>query len=106
MSQVYAVVQPVDDGRKLRVGFMSRKKVADYGPAMPLNPVFDVLTQAGRSVFKDFLLCRLLNGYRSATVSPPLNQMLKRPRVVVLAKLLEQYPIANVKKKFVLRVKK
>lgn len=106
MTQVYGVVKRLDEGRKLKVGFMSRKQVAEYGPSMPLNPTFDVLTAAGRAVFKDFLLCRLLNGYRSATVSPPLNKMLRRPRSVVISKLIEKYPIDSVKRKSTLRFKK
>lgn len=77
MGQVFAVVKPVDGGSKLQFGIMSRKTVREFGPAMPINPVFDVLTSAGREVFRSFLLSKVLNGYRSATLSPPLDKMLK-----------------------------
>lgn len=105
MGQVFVVVKNLEQGKKLRVGFMSRKKVADYGPQMPVNPVFDVTTPEGRDVFRDFLLCRVINAYRAAMTSPPLDKMLKRPRVVVIEKLLEAYPMSAQKKKFILKKK-
>jgi hypothetical protein len=81
MSQVFVVVKPEDDN-KLRVGVMSRKTVAEFAPAMPINPSFEVWfglffclvfassvsyqvdTPAGRDVFRSFLLSKVLAGFR------------------------------------------
>ncbi len=38
---------------------------------------------------QDFLLCRVINGYRAAVGSPPLDQMLRRPRAVALEELVK-----------------
>ena len=104
--KVYCVVKPVDGGTKLKAGFMTRKTVAEFGPEMPLNPTFDVMTSAGRELFKSFLLCKVVNGYRSATISPPLDKMLRRPRAVIIEKLCENWPNKSKKRGMTLKVKK
>ena len=106
MGQVFGVVKPADSGSKLQFGVMSRKTVVEFGPEMPLNPSFDILTHSGREVFRSFLLAKIINGYRSATLSPPLDKMLKRPRVVQIANLVETYPMSATKKKFTIRAKR
>jgi hypothetical protein len=56
MNQVFVVVRPIEGGRKLKVGFMNRRKVVEYGPIMPINPAFDVTTSVGRALFRVWLL--------------------------------------------------
>ncbi len=113
MSQVYAVVKPVGDFTstsgglgKLRLGFMSRKTVTEFLPELPINPVFETDTPTARDVLRSFLLAKVLNGYRAATLSPPLDKMLKRPRTVHIEKIVAQYPMSAAKKKHVLKTPK
>jgi hypothetical protein len=112
MTQVYAVVKPAESESggaaltKLRVGFMSRRAVSEFAPELPINPVFEVGTSEGRGVLRSFLLAKVLNGYRAATLSPPLDKMLKRPRVVLIEKMVATYPATAAKKKHVLKAPK
>lgn len=71
---------------------MSRKKISNYHPELPKNPVFSVKNAKEREIFKNFLLTKLVNGYLTATTCAPLDKMYKRPREVSLADIFETYP--------------
>jgi hypothetical protein len=64
---------------------------------MPPEPIFDCSTQIGCDLLRDFLLAKLMNGFRVATQSPPLNKLFQRPRQVRLQNLMERFPVSESK---------
>eukprot|EP01092_Planopodium_desertum_P008591 TRINITY_DN35_c0_g2_i1.p1 TRINITY_DN35_c0_g2~~TRINITY_DN35_c0_g2_i1.p1 ORF type:complete len:168 (+),score=3.46 TRINITY_DN35_c0_g2_i1:48-506(+) len=91
MSQVFLVVQPRPGG-KYKVGCMSRGKIKPFHPKLPSNPTFTVESDEEKTIFKDFLLTKVINGYRTAIQSPPLDKMFKRPREASIINVAKAFP--------------
>jgi hypothetical protein len=91
MTQLFFIIQPAGPG-KYRLACMHRTGLSQFPPAMPPEPIFDCSTSTGRDLLKDFLLAKMLNGYRIATQCPPLNKLFQRPRDVHLHELYKKFP--------------
>ena len=105
MSQIFAVVQPREPSH-YKVGFMSRNKIKPFKPSMPPEPTFDVSTQEGREMFRYFFLTKIINGYRTAINSPPLDKMFKRPREACIKQIAQQFAFKGKSKHYIKAKKK
>ena len=105
MSQIFAVVQPRKPSH-YKVSFLSRNKIRKYRPDLPENPTFDVGCEEGKEHFRNFFLTKLINGYRTAIESPPLDKMFKRPREAGIKQIIQQFPFKSKTKKFKRKCKK
>ena len=91
MSQIFSVVQPRKPSH-YKIAFLNRTKIKPFKPQFPKNPTFDVSTEEGKECFRNFFLTKLVNGYRTAINSPPLDKMFKRPREAGIKKVISNFP--------------
>eukprot|EP01091_Cochliopodium_minus_P000913 TRINITY_DN1080_c0_g6_i1.p1 TRINITY_DN1080_c0_g6~~TRINITY_DN1080_c0_g6_i1.p1 ORF type:complete len:739 (-),score=227.44 TRINITY_DN1080_c0_g6_i1:18-2234(-) len=91
MSQIFSVVQPRSPSH-YKVSFLSRNKIKPYKPTLPKNPTFDTSCDEGKEAFRNFFLTKLVNGYRNAINSPPLDKMFKRPREAGIKQVVQLFP--------------
>lgn len=101
LTQLFHIVQPVGD-KQFRLACMHRVALSQFPPLLPPEPVFDCSTEVGRSLLKDFVLAKTMNGYRIASQCPPLNKLFQRPRDVRLRELEKRFP-SNSAASFVLK---
>eukprot|EP01097_Dermamoeba_algensis_P007239 TRINITY_DN4540_c0_g1_i1.p1 TRINITY_DN4540_c0_g1~~TRINITY_DN4540_c0_g1_i1.p1 ORF type:complete len:871 (-),score=166.23 TRINITY_DN4540_c0_g1_i1:15-2627(-) len=94
-NHVFIVVEPVEGPEKqYRVGVTCKHGVNVFPPYLPEQPVF-----LKNENFRDFLLCKIINGERAALHAPVFSQKMKRTNHQLLHELKNTFcPQFNQKK--------
>jgi len=87
-NHCFMVIQPVVDNNviKYRIHLASKIGVSPYGPSMPGNGVYEKSTK-----LREFILCKLINGERSAMYAPDFKGKIISTRKQTLRELLKKF---------------
>jgi RAP1 GTPase activating protein 1 len=87
-NHVYLVVAPVSVNGKLhyQLACGSKDGVPSFGPEIPEPPLFEP-----NDYFRDFLICKMINGERAAYKSVTFAKKIQRTRLTLLEELQNKY---------------